>query len=369
MKRGVSLYSYQQSQFFKESNLESQLNEVANNLYGADGIELIDEMSIKYPVPDKAFMQRWYRQIDFHGLKPVAMDVSMDVLQFRTHVMNHDECAERLRSDIKLAKMLGFSIVRVLSIVPLDVMVKALPLAEALDIRIGKEIHQPMSLEGQQVTEIVEFSERNHTRHLGIVPDFGIFGTRPSEAQLGWFERRGANPEASNAAVKLAGMVKTDPKTFNVANQTAGNVRSAFGRFIATGECEDGLRVCFNAVKKLAEEYIKQPKPLDYTVVGEGLTLSNTSAETLRELCPHITHIHAKFNNMSEIPGKPGKYQDIAIDYVSAIDALRRGGYEGYLNSEYEGQRYFQDRGREFMMDEFEQVRRHQEMLRRLITA
>ncbi|ELX45594.1 hypothetical protein SEK29439_05595 [Salmonella enterica subsp. enterica serovar Kentucky str. 29439] len=125
MKRGVSLYSYQQSQFFKESTLESQLNEVANNLYGADGIELIDEMSIKYPVPDKAFMQRWYRLIDIHGLNPVAMDVSMDVLQFRSHVMSHEECAERLRSDIKLAKTLGFSIVRVLSIVPLDVMVKA----------------------------------------------------------------------------------------------------------------------------------------------------------------------------------------------------------------------------------------------------
>lgn len=119
MKRGVSLYSYQQSQFFNESNLESQINEVANNLYGADGIELIDEMSLKYPVPDKAFMQRWYNLIDRHNVKPVAMDVCMDVLQFRTHVMNHDECAERLRSDIKLAKMLGFSIVRVLSIVPL----------------------------------------------------------------------------------------------------------------------------------------------------------------------------------------------------------------------------------------------------------
>lgn len=369
MKRGVSLYSYQQSQFFNESNLESQINEVANNLYGADGIELIDEMSLKYPVPDKTFMQRWYNIIDRHNVKPVAMDVCMDVLQFRTHVMNHDECAERLRSDIKLAKMLGFSIVRVLSIVPLDVMVKALPLAEALDIRIGKEIHQPMTLEGQQVCEIIEFSEKNNTRHLGIVPDFGIFGTRPSEAQLGWFERRGANPEASKAAVKLAGMVKDDPQTFNVANQTAGNVRAAFGLFIATGECNPEAKVCFNAVKTLAEEFIDKPKPLDYTVVAEGLTLSNTSAETLREICPHITHIHAKFNNMSEIPGKPGQYQDIAIDYDSAIDALRRGGYEGYLNSEYEGQRYSQDRGREFMMDEFEQVRRHQEMLRRLITA
>ncbi|EIB8498111.1 hypothetical protein P3I81_004704, partial [Salmonella enterica] len=137
---------------------------------------------------------------------------------------------------------------------------------------------------------------------------------------------RGANPEASKAAVKLAAMVKADPKTFNVANQTAGNVRAAFGQFITTGECNDELKICFNAVKALAEGFIKQPKPLDYTVVAEGLTLSNTSAETLREICPHITHIHAKFNNMSEIPDKPGQYQDIAIDYVSAIDALRRGG-------------------------------------------
>ncbi|HBW1604257.1 TPA: xylose isomerase [Klebsiella pneumoniae] len=369
MKRGVSLYSYQQSQFFKESTLASQINEVANNLYGADGIELIDEMSLMYPVPDKAFMQRWYQLIDVYGVNPVAMDVGMDVLQFRDHVMTHEECAERLRADIRLAKMLGFSIVRVLSIVPLDVMVKALPLAEALDIRIGKEIHQPMALEGQQVSEIIDYAEKHKTRHLGIVPDFGIFGTRPSEAMLAWFERRGANSAASDAAVKLSGLVKSDPQTFNVANQTAGNVRSAFGRFIATGECEAGLLTCFNAVKALAEQYVEKPQALDYTVVAEGLTLSNTSAETLREICPHITHIHAKFNNMSEIPGKPGQYQDIAIDYESAIDALRRGGYQGYLNSEYEGQRYFQDRGREFMMNEFEQVRRHQEMLRRLITA
>ncbi|QUJ07009.1 hypothetical protein KCP70_20925 [Salmonella enterica subsp. enterica] len=83
--------------------------------------------------------------MDIHGLNPVAM-----MLVIRTtvpiHVMvSREECAECLRSDIKLAKTLGFSIVRVLSIVPSDVMVKALPLAEALDIRIGKEIHQLMS--------------------------------------------------------------------------------------------------------------------------------------------------------------------------------------------------------------------------------
>ena len=43
IKRGVSLYSYQQAQFFKELDLEGQIREVGTNLFGADGIELLDE--------------------------------------------------------------------------------------------------------------------------------------------------------------------------------------------------------------------------------------------------------------------------------------------------------------------------------------
>ncbi|MEK8174970.1 hypothetical protein NKH77_55650 [Streptomyces sp. M19] len=101
--------------------------------------------------------------------------------------------------------------------------------------------------------------------------------------------------------------------------------------------------------------------------MAEALMLSRTSADTLREIAPHVTHVHGKFNNMSQVPGHPGQYQDIAIDYDAAIGALKAGGFDGYVNSEYEGQRYFQDRGRADLMDEVDQVRRHQEMLRRLL--
>jgi hypothetical protein len=45
IKRGVSFYSYQQSQFFKQLDLEAQIREVGENLDGADGIEMLDEMS------------------------------------------------------------------------------------------------------------------------------------------------------------------------------------------------------------------------------------------------------------------------------------------------------------------------------------
>jgi hypothetical protein len=141
IKRGVSFYSCQQTQFFKELDLEGQIREVAENLDGADGVEIIDEMSLHYPDPGDDFVRRWFGWMDRYGTVPVTMDVGMDVLQYRDHVMTVDECAERLRHDIRLAKRLGFRNIKCLSVVPLEIMVAALPLAEELDIRLGKEIH------------------------------------------------------------------------------------------------------------------------------------------------------------------------------------------------------------------------------------
>ena len=102
--------------------------------------------------------------------------------------------------------------------------------------------------------------------------------------------------------------------------------------------------------------------------------------EDLREIIPYIVSIHGKFYDMTEIPGRPGCYEELCIDYENPIKvlkekneimvtkaALKECGYDGYIDSEYEGQRDQQDRGYEFLPDETEQVRRHHEMLKRLI--
>lgn len=371
IKLGVSLYSYQQSQFFKELDLEAQIREVGENLPGADGIEIVDEMSLRYPDPGDSFVQRWFGWMERYGTVPVTMDVSFDVLQFRDHVMDHEECAERLRHDLRLAKRLGFRNVRVLSTCPLDVMIRALPLAEKLDLRLGKEIHQPMPLEGAQVTEILEYVAKTGTRHLGIVPDFGIFGTHPSEVILAQFERRGASAESCSASVRLAEQLNTGDAPFaaiDMSYHTAGNLRSGFKRFLNTEDCEPEFRTAFNGIKQITEACVAQPNELDYLVVSEALMLSRTNPDLLREMAPQVVSIHGKFNYMSEVPGMPGTYHDAAIDYATPIRALQAGGFDGYINTEYEGQRYFQDRSRAEMMDEVKQVRRHQSMLRRLLS-
>ena len=372
IKRGVSLYSYQQAQFFKELDIEGQIREVGTNLYGAEGIEILDEMSLRgYPNPPAEFFDRWFGWMEKYHTTPVTMDVFCDVLQFRDHVMSYSECAKRLESDIRLAKKLGFKNVRTLATTPIEVMTEALPVAEECNIKIGKEIHAPIPLNGQYVNEIVEYCAKTGAKHLGIVPDWGIFAFRPSEVTLAWYVRQGAKQKSCDLVTQLCmdnHVGKSNElNDIDLSLYTAGNVESLFHRYIKHNDAPSDLVPAFKKMQNLIRENIPDCTDIDFEVMGQALLLSRTKAEDLRNLMPYIVSIHGKFYNMSEIPGKPGQYQDISMDYEGPVQFLKETGYEGYINSEYEGQRRFQDRGVEDLISEVDQVRKHQEMLKRLI--
>lgn len=84
------------------------VREIHDNLH-TDGVEIIDEATIRdYPFPSEQFIFDWNNYIARYEMKPVTMDIYLDVHQFRDHIMNHREAAERLKNDIKLAARLGF---------------------------------------------------------------------------------------------------------------------------------------------------------------------------------------------------------------------------------------------------------------------
>ena len=70
---------------------------------------------------------------------------------------------------------------------------------------------------------------------------------------------------------------------------------------------------------------------------------------------------------MVEIPGQPGQYDDPSTMNAEVIEVLKRNNWDGYICTEFEGQRSWQDLPREQLIDEVAQVRMHHNMLKRLI--
>jgi sugar phosphate isomerase/epimerase len=349
IKRGVSLYSYQQAQFFKQMSWKDQIREVREGL-GTDGIEIIDEAVIRgYPFPTEAFIADFRNQIARYGMKAVTMDIYLDVLQFRDHVLTHGEAAERLRRDIILAGKLGFENVRCLCTVPIDVIEACIPTAEKYNVRIGKEIHAPLPIfpkgdwkdtmfiaSPRMCEEIMELSERRHTKYVGLVPDFGIFQHSEPKVGLAYSRRHTEYPKAFEFVLENRGKMSYEELIARAEEIDPGSIsRKTFG---------------FDSIARFAMGHKASAEP-----------------QEIAQIAKYIVSIHGKFYDMTEIPGHPGQYEDAAIDYENPIRYLKEAGYEGYIDSEYEGQRHQQDMGFDKLPDEKEQVRRHHEMLKRLI--
>ena len=341
IKRGVSLYSYQQNDFFHTMDWKAQLREVATNLKGADGIEIISECTIpRYPMPPESFIFEWNNEMARWGLNAVTMDTYVDTLQFRDHVLTIEECAERLKYDIRLAKALGFKNMRLCHNVPMRSVQLALPLAEELDIVLTNEIHAPSPIKpkrgvnwGETVARDVAFIERTGTKHYGLQPDMGIFQDKPCRVSIAYLLRAYMSKEDADIISReiVQAYDEMDQESFKlfVEQKCPQLMQSRYAMHLLRGASAD---------------------PMD-----------------LYDIMKYIVCIHGKFYEMTEIEGKPGQYEEKSIMYPEVIAILNDCCYDGYIDSEYEGQRSQQDMGYEGLPDEVEQVRRHHEMLSRLI--
>ena len=313
IKRGVSLYSYQQEQFFGQMDWKAQIREVHDNLK-TDGIEIINESVIpQYPFPSEQFIADWNDYMARYNMKAVTMDVYLDTMRFRDHVMNHREAAELLKMDIKLAAAMGFENIRCLCMIPIDIIDMALDTAVKYNVRVGKEIHAPYPIKrdpnregGIMVTELLEYVDKNTKRH-----------TDPKV--LKWVEDNAPKYSYEELQAKYQAEFHLD------------GMAAAFG-----------LRGLVGKMRQAAEP------------------------EDLKEIIPYILSFHGKFNEMTEIPGEPGHYEDVAFDYAGPFKVLNECGFDGYVDSEYEGQRHQQDQGIAGLPDSVKEVRRHHEMMARL---
>ena len=320
IRTGVSLYSFQDDYFEGRLDLEGCIRTAAE--LGAEGIETLGEQMMPgFPNLSDEFYATYAGWIEQYHTVSVAHDLFLDTKKWRHRLLAHDEMVDSLKRDIRHTAKLRATSIRVIVNTPPEVVEAAAPYARDHGVRLGVEIHSPWSFADDWIKRHLDVADRVGTDVVGCVPDLGIFVRRFPRIII----ERALRDGADEAVVLRCARNYDD----------GGDTKALFAEVEATGASP----VTLNFARACTHYINCDPKDLA-THVGV------------------INHVHAKFYDMAEDD------TEYSIPYDEVIAALKAGGYQGYLNSEYEGNRHIEDIQ---AVDSVTQVGRHQRMMKRLI--
>ncbi|QGF23424.1 sugar phosphate isomerase/epimerase family protein [Raineyella fluvialis] len=327
IKTAVSLYSLQDSYARGRMDLAGALAFVADT--GAQGVELIsDQMITGTPFPTDETVATWRTALDASGLQPVCNDIFINSTIYRNRTLRVPEQVELLKRDLDVSKRLGFDLVRLVSDTSAEVTEAALPYAEQIGVTMALEIHAGMSFQGSLTREWIEMMKRVQSERLGLVIDFGIFCDRHPRISTDYFRSIGLTPAVADKV--------------NDLYEANGDTRRIFGTSFGHG---------MNFPEELTSLF-RSPIDGEYAFFSTGY--ENTPLDVLDEYLPYTRHFHGKFYEM--LPDGT----EYSIDYPTILTRLNRLGYDGYIASEYEGNRFTPI---DQPVDDQGQVRAHQAML------
>lgn len=320
VKRGVALYSYQRALKNHSVTLEDCIGELSD--IGAYGIEAIGQVIIKdYPNPSGRWIGEWWETMNKYGTTPVCYTNFHDQWLQKSRPMTTAENLEHQMIDFNLGKKMGFTKFRMLVGTPIELMEAAIPVCEKLGLWMGLEIHAPVPLSSRLIERILGLAEK-HPDAIGLLPDMGIFQKYPSP-----YEREE--------------LIKNGDLTRDITLYIEESYRKGLEKGEVTAK-----------VKSM------KPKPGDTKYIDEVYSAVFEDPKNLIPIMKYCRHIHGKFHEM--ISGS--EYNDARIIYNEVVPVLMQNGYDGYICSEFEGQRYM-----DATTDEFDQVRRQHVMLKRIM--
>ncbi len=323
IKRGVSLYSFQEELFLGQMTVEDAIAFTAS--LGATGVEVLPEQNMpSFPNVTDAEVAWWQETAAKHGCELTCYDMFLDTKRRKDRLMSDDEQVESIRRDLDLCHRLGIRNMRILVFVRPDILERCVPYAEERYIHMGVEVHAPWHLEHAWILRTIDVADRLGTKHLGILPDMGIFMKHYPPAFRARFERQGARPEVAQFIVdQHEQKIMAEYTIYEVAAKMGGN----------------------KAEVAMAETLRHAPY---------------ANPKRLADYAPYFRHIQAKFYEMTP------EATDPSIAYDEVIPVLQKAGWNGYLSSEYEGNRWIQD---VMPVDSREQVRRQHAMFERLLAG
>lgn len=348
IKRSVSLYSYQDSYYMGDLDLEGCLRETAKA--GATGVELLAEQMIRrFPdtIYTQDFQSQWKDWLAKYHLTPTCYDAFLENHIFDNRMLSLGEQIDMMKRDLKCASILGFSCLRTLVSTPIEVIEGSLDYAEAVNVKIGLEVHAPFSLNSTWAQGYLDRLDKSGSkyRYFAWIPDMGIFCKRIPDVLTERCRKHGATEEGIRLVDEAYADRVKNGFTKIEYSLNLGAANQAYRD--ANGESE---------LKRKLEEMHATPGDFEY--LASSYTYSYSDPKDLEDNIDRICHVHAKCYHTTS------NYTETAVAIPEVVAALKRAGYDGYLSTEYEGGEHL----REFqLVPDVEQVRRHQEALRRAI--
>lgn len=326
IKTCISLYSLQDEYMNKRMDLEDIMKYLTVNQVA--GFEILpDQMLHNTPYPTTETLAKWDHLMAAYPVKPVCADVFLNTNLYKNRTLTKRECVDLLVEEIKLANRLGIRLIRLVSMVPAFVIEPLLPFAKEYDVTFALEIHAGMSFNVPATREFIEEMKRVDSPYCGLVVDTGIFCRRI-------------------------------PRVFNDYNEKVLGVNPAvivyFNQWFDKGL--DGSHA-FDENHQMKPELaaIATNRDMPYIMLADGY--ENMPYQVMDEYMKYIKHFHFK---LWEMDGG----EEYSIDYRTLIKYLHEHQYDGYVATEYEGNRWILPG---HPMIEKEQAAEHQKMLRKYI--
>ncbi|WP_433306077.1 sugar phosphate isomerase/epimerase family protein [Actinoplanes sp. CA-030573] len=322
---GLTLYSLTSEWAAGRYDLAGLLDEVAKAGIGP-GIEIVASQTIRtYPSVTGEFVREWRDAFDRHGFVPSSFGANLDMGRRRDRDMTPDEEYEFTAAQFRSAHALGFPLVRIQSAKP-ELIRRLLPLAEELNLTLGWEIHAPMGPSSPPVLAIRETYERIGSERLGFVADFSSTMHSMSPTLLRALTKKGLRPR--------------DLERLQEIWARDSGIDERHGEFVE-----------YLSSQGIAPESLGSFARLAFNMHG------HVDPREWSDIMPQIVHVHAKFYDIDDDGNEP------AIDYPAIVREFVKGGYSGFMSSEWEGHA-FADLDE---ADPIDLVRRQHALIRRSI--
>ncbi len=303
IKTCVSLYSLQDEYLNKRMSLKEIMLFLKEN--GVEGIEILpDQMIHGAPDPTEETFAAWDAILEETGMTPVIADVFLNTNLYDNRSLTKKECVDLLTREIKMTSRLGIKLIRLVSMTPAWVLEPLLPVLEEYEMTVTLEIHAGMAFDIPQTQAFIAEMKRLNSPYIGLTIDTGIF-CRKLPRVVAHNHMTIARTPAHKAYVNARFAEGTDMKQF----------------FAAQGGWPEDFKAL---VKNEADMFFA------YTADG----YENLPYSVLDEYIPYIKHFHFKLFEMTE------EGVEYSMDYKGLLEYLHEKEYDGYVSTEYEGNRF-----------------------------